>query len=217
MKFKAFIFDFDGTLTDSLPNLANSINYCLQSQGYQTLSIEEVRQRVGNGIHQLVINSLPNKYQNNNKIIARSLEIMAEHYSRTWHENAVLYPGISEMLDKLMMKKIKIAVLSNKPQEFLNEFVKLLLSKWDFEIVIGGRSNYPLKPNPTSTLEIIKKLDISPDEVALVGDGDADIKTALAAGIKPIAVTWGFRTIEEQKEVGADIFINSPEELLSLI
>ncbi|MGL4394852.1 MAG: HAD family hydrolase [Brevinema sp.] len=217
MKFKAFIFDFDGTLADSLEDLANAVNHALSSQGYPSLSIDEVRQRIGFGIDRLVVDTLPEKYRENKKIVARSLELMAGYYSTHWQDNAKLFDGISDMLDHLAINKIGMAILSNKPEGFLKEFVQFITPKWDFEMVIGGRKNYPLKPNPTSTLEIIKKLNLDPQEIAFVGDGDTDINTALAAGITPIAVTWGYRSKEELAAVGAEIFIDSPKELLKYI
>ncbi len=217
MKFKAFIFDLDGTLVNSIQDLADSVNFSLSKQGFDTLSIDEVRQRIGYGIDKLVISSLPKKYQNNNKIIGRSLEMMAQHYSISWKKHTVLYPKIDQLLDILMMKNISISILTNKPEPFLLEMVEFLMKKWDFDSIIGGSLKFPLKPNPQSTTEIIKSLNCDPSEVAFIGDGDTDIKTAIGAGITPIAVTWGFRTVEELQKAGAEIFIDEPLELLNFI
>lgn len=217
MTFKAFIFDFDGTLADSLADLAFSINHSLRIQGFPERSLEEVRGRIGYGIDKLVTECLPEKHQDNKKIIARSLELMAQEYGRTWKKNTCLYPDIANLLDQLMIHKITLAILSNKPETFLQEMVDFLMPKWEFVKVIGGRGNYPDKPNPQSTIAIIEALGLTPEEVALVGDGDTDIKTAIGAGIQPIAATWGFRSQEELTKVGAKVFIHSPLELLNYI
>ena len=217
MKFKAFIFDLDGTLTDSVQDLMESINFALSSQNFPTLTLEEAIKKIGNGIDKLVIDALPEKHRENKKIIARSLELMAQKYSQSWQNNTCLYPGITELLDQLMINKIPMAILSNKPDPFLQEIVKFLMGKWEFMVVFGARFGMPLKPNPQSTLEVVKQMNIEPHEIAFVGDGDTDIKTALGAGIHPIAVTWGLRSVEELTQVGAKTFIDKPLELLEYI
>ncbi|MGL4387877.1 MAG: HAD family hydrolase [Brevinema sp.] len=217
IKFKAFIFDFDGTLADSLDDLASAVNYAMSSQNFPILSIDQVRQRIGFGIDRLVVDTLPEKYRSNKKIVGRSLELMAGYYAEHWKDNARLFGGVAEMLDDLALNKIPMAILSNKPEAFLKEFVEFLVPKWDFNMVIGGRTNYPLKPNPTSTIEIIKSFKLEKKDIAFVGDGDTDIHTAIAAGVTPIAVTWGYRSKKELAEVGATIFIDSAKELLSYI
>lgn len=216
MKFKAFIFDLDGTLVDSIQDLANSVNYSLEKQGYPTLSLEDIRIRIGHGIDKLVISSLPVKYQNNKKIIARTLELMAQHYSTAWKNNTKLYPHIPQVLDKCMINKIPIAIISNKPEPFVLEIVEFLLKKWDFIAIYGG-AKLPLKPNPQSTLSVIKKMNLPSTEIAFVGDGDTDIKTAIAAGITPLAATWGFRTKDELTNAGATVFLEDPLDLLNFI
>ena len=217
MKFKAFIFDLDGTLADSVQDLMESVNFALSSQNFPTLSLEEAIKKIGNGIDKLVIDALPEKQRENKKIIARSLELMAQKYSQSWQNNTCLYPGIADLLDQLMINKIPMAILSNKPDPFLQEIVKFLMGKWEFMVIFGARSGMPLKPNPQSTLEVIKQMNIDAHEIAFVGDGDTDIKTALGAGIHPIAVTWGLRSVEELTQVGAKTFINKPLELLEYI
>ena len=217
MKFKAFIFDLDGTLVNSEQDITDSINFSLSSQNFDTLTVEEARKKIGNGINKLVIDALPQKYKNNNKVIARTLELMAQKYSQSWKKNTCLYPKIANLLDQLMLNKIPMAILSNKPDPFVQEIVKFLISKWEFVTIMGARTSLPLKPNPQSTLEIIKKLNINAHDIAFVGDGDTDIKTALGAGIHPIAVTWGLRSVEELTQVGAKTFINNPLELLEYI
>ena len=217
MKFKAFIFDLDGTLADSVRDIMESINFALSSQNFETLSLEQARAKIGNGIDKLVIDALPEKHKENKKIIARTLELMAQKYSQSWQNNTCLYPGIADLLDQLMINKIPMAILSNKPDPFLQETVKFLMGKWEFMVIFGARAGMPLKPNPQSTLEVIKQMNIEPREIAFVGDGDTDIKTALGAGIHPIAVTWGLRSVDELTQVGAKTFINKPLELLEYI
>ncbi len=215
MKFKAFIFDMDGTLVDSIQDLADAVNYSMEKQGFGTLSLEEIRVRIGHGIDRLVIDSLPEKYRDNKKIVARSLEYMARFYSQNWRNNTKLYPNVDKLLDKLAIAGIPCAIVSNKPQPFLEEMVEFLLGKWDWVDVCGGKEGVPLKPNPQSTTDVLKKFGTN--DAAFVGDGDTDIKTAIAAGITPIAAHWGFRTHDELEQAGAAIFIDGALDLLDFI
>ncbi|MGL5955310.1 MAG: HAD family hydrolase [Brevinema sp.] len=213
----AVIFDLDGTLVNSIQDLSDSVNFALAKQNFELLDLKAVRQRIGHGIDNLVISSLPEKYRTNKKIIAHSLELMAQHYSTAWKNNTVLYPNIPQLLDQLMIKKIPMAIVSNKPELFLQEMVDFLMHKWDFIAIAGGKTTVPLKPNPQSTLQIINKFHLDPSKTTFLGDGETDIKTALATGIQPIAVTWGFRSVEELKKAGAEIFIDDPLDLLSFL
>ncbi|MGL4367363.1 MAG: HAD family hydrolase [Brevinemataceae bacterium] len=217
MKFKGFIFDLDGTLVDSLEDLKNAVNHALSIQGFPEHSLEDIRIRIGHGIDKLIEHSLPENKRNNTQIIAKTLELMAKEYGSTWKKNTCLFPGVAELLNTLMIKNIKIAILSNKPQPFVNDITAALLSKWDFDMVIGSRDKYPLKPDPLSTLAIIKKFNLPEEQTAIIGDGDTDIKTGIAAGITPIAALWGFRTKQELITAGAEIFIENPLELLEYI
>lgn len=218
MKFKAVIFDLDGTLADTLHDLADSVNEALQRLNLPQYSHEEIRKKIGYGITELMISCLPAKQKNNTKLLGQALELVAEAYSQRWTLHSCLYPGISDVLDRLMLKKIPMAILSNKPERFTQEMCSFLLKKWDFVRIAGGRDGFPLKPNPLTTQTIIQDFHQTDQtigtDIAFVGDGDTDIQTAIAAGITPIGVLWGFRSQEQLKKAGASYFVSTPGELL---
>lgn len=216
MNLKAVIFDLDGTLLDTLDDLADSMNYVLSSNGFQIHDKSKYKYFVGDGMRNLVKRSLP-EGNFEEKAIDTYFNQMREQYSKNWAVKSKPYSGISELLDALDAKNFPKAVLSNKAHDFTVQVVKELLSNWQFTYVYGEREGITRKPDPSGALEIAKKLGLKPEEIIYVGDTSTDMKTAVNAGMFPVGVLWGFREKEELIEHGAKLIISDPLELLKLI
>ncbi len=216
MKYQAVLFDLDGTLLDTLKDLADAVNRGLKLLGFPQHSAETIKYFIGDGREVLASRSLPEKNRDE-ETINKLVDLINREYYQHWADHTHPYPGISEMLDMLTQRGIKMTILSNKPQEFTDLTVTSLLPGWKFEIVAGAVPSMPKKPHPMAALQIAKQLDIQPDKFLYVGDSDIDMKTALAAGMFPAGVTWGFRTELELKAAGAAVLVHEPPELIDLL
>ena len=216
MEFKAVIFDLDGTLLNSLEDIACSVNKILATHDLPTHKPDDYKIFVGSGISELMTRALPEEERNPDTIDDYVKEFR-EEYARNWNAKTKPYAGIAAMLDELISRKIKIAVLSNKLHAFTKQCVDKLLPRWKFNIVMGLQNDFPPKPDPTSALQIAKQLNIEPPHILYVGDSDIDMKTAVAACMHPVGVLWGFRTKEELQKNGAKTLIEKPQELLELM
>ena len=216
MSYKGVIFDLDGTLLNTLEDLGTSLNHVLEGEGYPTHSMEAYRQFVGDGVEKLVVRALPQD-KRNSEVVHKCLEAYKKEYGCHWNIKTKPYQGIEELLNELTIRKIKMAVLSNKPHKYTMMCVSELLPNWSFDPICGQRQMVPQKPNPTGALEIATRLDISPNECIFLGDTDVDIKTAIAAGMFPVGALWGFRSEHELHESGAKALIQSPVDLLRII
>lgn len=212
---QAVIFDLDGTLLNSITDIAESMNEVLEKYNFPTHSIEAYKQIIGRGIDNLVIDSLPNSVTQQQ--YEKYFTEMREVYGKRWMLKTRPYSGINEMLGNLKKNKIKTAVLSNKPQKYTELAVNELLSNHKFDLVFGARENIPIKPHPQAANEILENLAVKPENALFVGDTSIDMKTAENAGIKSVGVSWGFRKIEELKNAGAKYIILKPEELSEFI
>ena len=216
MEFKAVIFDLDGTLLNSLEDIAGSVNKILATHCFTTHKHDDYKMFVGSGISELMTRALPEEERNPDTIDDYVKEFR-EEYACNWNAKTKPYAGIAAMLDELVSRKIKIAVLSNKLHAFTKQCVDKLLPRWKFNIVMGLQNDIPPKPDPTSALQIAKQLNIDPPHILYVGDSDIDMKTAVAACMHPVGVLWGFRTKDELQKNGAKTLIERPQELLALI
>jgi len=215
-KYKAVLFDLDGTLLDTLEDLANSMNVILKAHGMNTFYTEEYKGFLGFGLEGLIRCVIPDD-QVSDELVEEFLADMKVEYGNRWAEKTRPYPGIPELLDELQKMGLKLVVLSNKMDDYTKIIIKTLLPDWQFDIVRGLKDNYPPKPDPTSTLEIAKELKIKPGEFLFLGDTDIDMQTANAAGMYAVGVTWGFRTADELKENGAKVLIDLPLQTLDLL
>lgn len=213
MKYKAIIFDLDGTLLDTIDDLANSANSVLEKSGFPAHNAEEYKYFVGTGFYNLIRLALPENSRED-AIIKKLVEMLKQEYNRRWDECTLPYDGIPELLDELTGRNIKMAVLSNKMDGFTKKIIAKLLPKWHFEAVFGERPNIPKKPDPLAALQIADMLDIPPDEFILIGDSSYDMRTANAAGMLAVGALWGFRKADELKAAGADVLIEHPLDLL---
>ncbi len=216
MKYKAVIFDLDGTLLDTLEDLADSLNRVLQDRGLPTHPTEAFRYFVGNGTAMLVSRALPPEKRNDD-LTANCLEAFLREYNRNWNIKTKPYNGVSELLDALTAKHIEMAVLTNKPQHFAELCIQEFLSGWKFAVILGQRDGVPIKPDPAGTREIVRYLDIPPQEFLYLGDSDVDMRTAVNANMLPVGAMWGFRSEQELREAGAVEVIGRPTELLKFV
>lgn len=217
MKFNAVIFDLDGTLLDSLTDLANTLNSVLARNNLPTHAIEKFRYLVGYGMSELVRKALPRDLQNRKELIERLKQEMYEHYAETWKDNTRPYPGIAELLDWLDTTTIKKGVLSNKPDRFTKLCVDTLLSSWKFDMVTGHRPGINHKPDPQGAISMAEEMGTDPAKILYVGDSEVDMLTANAAGMYPLGVLWGFRTKKELLEGGAKNLVEKPQEIIDLL
>lgn len=213
---KAAIFDLDGTLLNTLEDVVNACNYALKKCNFKTHSIEEYKVFVGDGRSKLIERIVPDEYKGNDEVKNKVLRLFDEYYSGHMLDMTKPYEGICEMLKSLKEKGVKLAVVSNKPDEFVGGIVKKYFGD-TFEIVHGQRTNYPVKPDPTTVYEVIEYFGIKLNESIYVGDSNVDIYTAKNAKVKSIGVAWGFRGEEELREAGADYIVYDSNEITELI
>jgi phosphoglycolate phosphatase len=216
MKFKAVIFDLDGTLLDTIEDLTESMNRALFLMGYPGRTIEECKQLVGDGIDVYVQRALPPEARNNSEIADRLKKLMKSEYQRRGELSTKPYDGIAELLDALTRSHIGLAILSNKPHDSTLRVTRKFLTKWAFQAILGARDKVPVKPDPTAALEIAHLLNLPPAEILYLGDTNTDMRTANAAGMYAVGALWGFRTAEELIASGAKVLVSKPPELLTL-
>lgn len=216
MPYRAVLFDLDGTLLDTLADLGNAMNRVLAARGHPPHDIGKYRYFVGDGAVALVERTLPEDCRDGDTVDA-CLEEFRKDYRENWNVETQPYSGVAEMLDALTARGVKMAVFSNKPDEFTKLCATKLLANWTFEVVFGQRKGVRLKPHPDAALEIARILGIEPHEFLYVGDTAVDMRTAVAAGMFPVGVLWGFRPTEELLEGGAQALIERPQQLLDLL
>ena len=216
MKYKAVIFDLDGTLLDTLQDIANSVNEALSHLGFPTHEVETYKSFIGGGRDVLAFRALPDHHRDSN-IVAQLIERINEEYSKRWADNTVPYRGIPDLLDVLTMRNIKMAVLSNKGHDSTEMMVSEMLSRWYFEAIAGVLPSVPKKPDPSAALRIAQRLRIPTTEFLYVGDSDIDMKTATGAGMYPVGVLWGFSSSKELLAGGAKALIEHPNDLLPFL
>ena len=214
----AVIFDLDGTLLDTLKDLSDSGNAVLEARGFPTHSIDDYRTFIGTGMENLVRAIFPDgdKPETDEEIA----EVLAQYrgfYSENWKNTTVPYPGISELLDTLIDRGIPIGVLSNKAHDFTVKCVDEFLSDWKWDVVLGHRTGGARKPDPDGAHEIAETVGVAPEDCYFIGDSDVDIFTATNAGMHAIGVAWGFRGKDELIAAGAEMVLETPEDLLKLI
>jgi phosphoglycolate phosphatase len=216
MSFQAVIFDLDGTLLDTLEDIASAANRVLLKKAYPTHPLTAYRDFVGNGSEMLIRRALPSEVEDE-RIIQECNEAFLEDYGENWRVQTTLYKGIPELLDALTKRRMKLSVLSNKPHPVTIRCISEWLKPWRFESVMGQRREMPKKPNPAGALKIAEDLQLQPRSFLFVGDSAVDMQTAAAADMFSVGVSWGFRSIPELEESGAKALIYEPLELLKLL
>ena len=214
--YRGVIFDMDGTLLDTLDDLAAAVNGALGEQGLPQHPRPSVQGFVGAGMETLVRRALPENQRGDLQIHAAVLAATRRIYRQCWADNTRLYPGVASLLDQLSGRGLALGILSNKPHDFARDMARRFFAAWPFEDVRGALPEGPLKPDPAAALELAATLGSAPEQTVFVGDSATDIKTALAAGMLPVGVSWGFRTSRSLFTAGAHLVLDRPEELLSL-
>ena len=214
-KIEAVIFDMDGTLLDTLKDIADSMNMALKMTGLPERDFEYMRFSVGYGVDELARRAMPEGSSEEDimRCVAKFRDIYNVHYK----DSSKPYEGIPGMLDELTKSNIPFAILSNKPEDFTIKMTGELLPGWKFSEVCGVRKDVPKKPDPAVALEIALKWGIPPVKIAFVGDSAVDMKTANAAGMFAVGVLWGFRPRKEIEEAGSMALISHPKELLDIL
>ncbi len=212
VRFTTILFDLDGTLIDSLEDIAEAANGVLRTSGYPEHPADRYRHFVGDGLTTLLRRIVPENTAEQR--IHELAEEFRKRYKNSWNRSSRPYQGIEPMLGVLAGYDVNLAVLSNKPDDFTQTFVATFFPDVPFGRVFGHREQVPKKPDPQAALEIAKYFDSDPSLCLFVGDTSVDIMTAKAAGMTSIGVTWGFRDRFELERSGADIIIDNPEELI---
>ena len=210
------MFDLDGTLLDTLADLANAMNAALAELGFPTHPVEAYRYFVGDGIDTEAKRALPNDHHDS-ETIKKCVGLAAQYYGKCWSENTKPYPGILELLTSLQRRKIPMTVLSNKPHDFTKLIIEKLLSAWSFRIVRGVSDSTPTKPDAAGALQIAEELKIPPQRFLYLGDTNTDMQTADSAGMYALGALWGFRTADELLANGAKALVEKPQDVLKFL
>jgi phosphoglycolate phosphatase len=216
MPFRAIIFDLDGTLLDTLDDIANAANRVLSARGFPTHPTANYRTFIGEGVIRLMLRALPKTHQDEATVQA-CVGAYVQEYERTWNALTKPYPGVPELLDALVARGLKLAVLSNKPDRFTQQCVDELLANWAFDVVMGANDQFPRKPDPASAKETARRLGVPPAECLYVGDSGVDMQTARSAHMCAVGALWGFRGQKELRKNGAQFLIKKPSEALELL
>lgn len=209
--YKTYIFDLDGTLLNTLGDLAASTNYALRQYGMPEHTIDDVRRFVGNGVGKLIERAIPEGLANPQ--YEEVLATFRKHYMLHSLDTTAPYPGIESLLHSLRSHGCNVAVVSNK---FYNATVELCRHFFadTVEVAIGERENIRRKPAPDTVFEAMRQLGVSGEDTVYVGDSDVDVATARNSGIPCISVLWGFRDRDFLIEHGATTFVNTPEDII---
>ncbi len=215
MGFKAVIFDLDGTLIDSLEDLADSANEALAKHGFTCHPTASYKKFVGNGVRQLIKSAVPAGTEE--EIVDSILADYRIIYNNNYVNKTKPYDNIPEMLRQLKTAGLKMAVCSNKPHRPTNEIVEKVLGKDCFEVIFGEREGVPRKPDPAALLEAAEHMGITPGEVIYLGDSGGDMISARNAEMCAAGALWGFREKAELEECGSQVLFSDPLQLVEYV
>ena len=218
MNYRAVLFDLDGTLLDTIADLAEAMNRALSTNGLPTRpNVEEHKLMVGDGVANYVLRAMPPERRDDAELVAAVTAEYRRAYALLWRNRTRPYDGVPELLEALRRRGLRLAVLSNKPDDATQATVEAFFGRGRFEVVQGARDGVPLKPDPAPALAVALALDVPPREFLYVGDTATDMRTANSAGMFPVGALWGFRSARELEEAGARALIAHPSELLGLL
>jgi len=216
MTYRAVVFDLDGTLLNTLDDLADAANRMLARSGYPEHEVDAYRFFVGSGARELVRRVLPECERTEDRIVLCLADFL-DDYNRNCNVKTGIYAGIADLLGALEANGLPMAVLTNKPQHAAELCCKKYLLAWPIARILGQRPGVPVKPHPAGPLEMMSFLDVAAQEILFVGDTDVDMYTAVNAGMFPVGALWGFRPESELHAAGAKAVIRHPMELLKLL
>ena len=209
MKTKLAIYDLDGTLLDTIDDLKEAVNHAMSLRGFPTFTRDEVMAMVGHGARNLMRKALPDGYKDDDMVDAAYNDFKA-YYITHIDTYTKPFPGIQDLLAKLHQEGVLLAVASNKFQEGTEHLIKEFFPEIPFVAVLGGRPDFPLKPDPEIVSEVLRKAGVEKKDAVMVGDSDTDMETAANGGVMGIAVNWGYRDMSSVKNL---LVANSVEEL----
>lgn len=216
----AVIFDLDGTLLDTLQDIADAANAALRQAGFAAHPLPAYRGFVGDGVEMLFRRALAANADADAASSAADAAVREcvagfhQHYAECWKRTSVPYPGIPELLDELIARGVPCAVLSNKPDAFTKQCVAEFFGRWKLGPVYGQRPEVPRKPDPAAARAIAAAVNVSPKRMLFVGDSNVDMQTARAAEMTAVGVSWGFRSTQELVQAGAHHVLGDPADLL---
>ena len=210
MKYKAIIWDLDGTLLNTLEDLMNSVNYALTNHGMPHITLEQTRRFVGNGVGKLVERAVPQGTDKSEEL--QILSEFKEHYEVHSMDNTKPYEGMVELLRELKKEGYKLAIVSNKIQSAVAELAEIYFPGL-IDVAMGETPETPKKPAPDMIYKALELLGVTEDEAVFLGDSDVDVATGINSGLNMITVLWGFRDRDELVEAGAKIFVEKAEEI----
>jgi phosphoglycolate phosphatase len=216
MTTMALLFDLDGTLLNTLEDLADSANLVLEAMGCPTHPVDPYRFFVGDGVEMLGRRALP-RGRRSDRDLARFVELMRKIYAERQTCKTRPYDGVEEMLRGLSERGCILTVLSNKPNGSVKSLVTALLGMYDFAVVRGAVPGFPKKPDPAGALAVAAEIGLAPEQFLYLGDTATDMKTATAAGMYPVGAAWGFRGEKELRESGAAVIVQDPREVVELV
>ncbi|MCG1035203.1 HAD family hydrolase [Polaribacter sargassicola] len=215
MKYKAVIFDLDGTLVNSIKDIADAMNAVLAELNYPTYDYKTYKTFVGSGVRSLVVKALPAENPKKEEV-ELCLKEMLQVYSKCCTNKTAPYNGILDLLSQLKSKDFQLSVLSNKEDTLTKKVASVLLPDYLYP-VLGLKEEVLKKPNPTVALQICKTINVKPEETIFIGDTDVDILVAKNANMLPIGVSWGFRDKKELVKAGATDVLDHPLDLLKIL
>lgn len=213
---KAVLFDLDGTLIDSLADIAGAINEMLDARGWPQCEVELFRQMVGDGMDRLVERALPPDVCTP-ELVQTCVEEYRANYDKRWQRETRPYEGISELLAVLKARGLRLGVISNKAHRFTVPMTEHFFGAGCFDLILGQRAEVLRKPDPAAGLEAARLLSCEPEECAYVGDSGIDMEFARRSGMTGIGVLWGFRSLGELQENGAVHLVSEPMEILNCV
>lgn len=214
-KYSGIIFDLDGTLLNTIEDIGDSMNEVLRKFNLDIYSYDEYKKKIGGGFKNLTIKSFPLGTDKNT--IETALKMLITSYGKRYLNKTNPYDGIDELLKLLYERNVKLAVNSNKRDEYTKNLINKFFDNIPFVKIYGEREGIKIKPDPTTALEIAECMGLSPDEILFIGDSKTDILTAKNAHMDSVGVLWGFRSREELEANGANYIVSNWEEILDLV